>query len=82
MIDLRYVLFGAALTPHLRREPPLAQALLAFTLTDETFAVNIDDARAGTADAPTALFHWWRRDLLVATVGGILAFLAFQALLR
>lgn len=51
IVNLRYVLFGAALSPHLRSVSPWGQAVLAFSLTDETFAVNIDDQRRGTADA-------------------------------
>ncbi|MHB8762389.1 MAG: AzlC family ABC transporter permease [Coriobacteriia bacterium] len=51
VVNLRYVLFGAALSPHLDRVRPVGQALLAFSLTDETFAVNIDDHRRGSADA-------------------------------
>lgn len=51
IVNLRYVLFGAAMSPHLSGIRPLGQALLAFSLTDETFAVNIDDHRRGTADA-------------------------------
>jgi 4-azaleucine resistance transporter AzlC len=51
VVNLRYVLFGAALSPHVARVPLRGQALLAFTLTDETFAVNIDDNRRGEADA-------------------------------
>jgi 4-azaleucine resistance transporter AzlC len=51
IVNLRYVLFGAALSPHLADVRPLGQAALAFTLTDETFAVNIDDNRRGVADA-------------------------------
>ncbi len=51
VVNLRYVLFGAALSPHVSRTRLPGQALLAFTLTDETFAVNIDDNRRGTADA-------------------------------
>lgn len=51
VVNLRYVLFGAALSPHVSRIPIAGQALLAFTLTDETFAVNINDHRSGKADA-------------------------------
>lgn len=51
VVNLRYVLFGAALSPHVARVPLPGQALLAFTLTDETFAVNIADAGRGRADA-------------------------------
>jgi 4-azaleucine resistance transporter AzlC len=48
VINLRYLLFGATIAPHLRDAPLWRQALLAHTLTDETFAVNIVDLRAGT----------------------------------
>ena len=51
VVNLRYVLFGAAMSPHVARVPLGGQALLAFSLTDETFAVNIDDHRRGKADA-------------------------------
>lgn len=50
VVNLRYVLFGAAMSPHVSRVRLPAQAFLAFTLTDETFAVNIDDHRRATAD--------------------------------
>lgn len=50
VINLRYVLFGAAVSPYLRDAPLSAQASLAFSLTDETFAVNVADHQAGTAD--------------------------------
>lgn len=47
VINLRYLLFGATIAPHLSRAPLWRQALLAQTLTDETFAVNVVDLRAG-----------------------------------
>ncbi len=50
VVNLRYVLFGAAVSPHLRDTGLPAQASLAFSLTDETFAVNISDQREGWAD--------------------------------
>lgn len=50
VVNLRYVLFAATLSPHLSRTPLVTQGALAFTLTDETFAVNIDDWRRGSAD--------------------------------
>lgn len=49
IVNLRYVLFGATLSPHLKKTPPLGRAMLAYTVTDETFAVNIDDSRKGKA---------------------------------
>lgn len=51
VINLRYVLFGAAVSPYLREEALSTQASLAFSLTDETFAVNIADHQSGMADA-------------------------------
>lgn len=50
VVNLRYVLFGAAMSQHATGMPLSRQAFLAFTLTDETFAVNIDDSRRGRAD--------------------------------
>ncbi len=51
VVNLRYVLFGATLSPYLRGNAMPTQLWLAFSLTDETFAVNIDDNRRGLADA-------------------------------
>ena len=47
VVNLRYLLFSTTLSPHLSGVPVRAQAWLAFTLTDETFAVNIADRREG-----------------------------------
>jgi len=47
VVNLRYVLFASTLSPYLRGLPLSTQTGLAFTLTDETFAVNIADHRAG-----------------------------------
>jgi len=47
VVNLRHVLFGATLSPYLRGMAMGNQALLAFTLTDETFAVNVNDRRQG-----------------------------------
>lgn len=49
IVNLRYVLFGATMSSYLRGMPLHRQAALAFTLTDETFAVNINDHRPGRA---------------------------------
>lgn len=51
VVNLRYVLFATTLSPHLRTVSLREQALLAFTLTDETFAVNIADRRQGLSTA-------------------------------
>lgn len=55
VINLRYLLFGAAISPYLRRSPLHAQGALAFSLTDETFAVNVADLREGKADDPSMM---------------------------
>lgn len=47
VVNSRYVLFGTTLSPHLRGVRPTVMSWLAFTLTDETFAVNIADRRDG-----------------------------------
>ncbi|MDP2183472.1 MAG: AzlC family ABC transporter permease [Actinomycetota bacterium] len=51
IVNLRYLLFAATLSPHLRRTSLSGQAVLAFTLTDETFAINITDRRSGLSSA-------------------------------
>jgi len=47
VVNLRYVLFGATISPYLRGLTLPQQGVLAFFLTDETFAVNINDRREG-----------------------------------
>lgn len=47
VVNLRYLLFGTTLSPHLRAASLGSQGWLAFTLTDETFAVNIADRKNG-----------------------------------
>jgi 4-azaleucine resistance transporter AzlC len=50
VVNLRYLLFSATMAPHVSEAPGWNKALLAFTLTDETFALNMTDAREGRAD--------------------------------
>lgn len=50
IVNLRYVLFSTTLAPHLQGMGRPTQGLLAFSLTDETFGVNISDLREGKAD--------------------------------
>jgi 4-azaleucine resistance transporter AzlC len=78
VINLRYVLFGATVAPYLRETPLPVQASLAFSLTDETFAVNITDHEEGKADetsmAGVGLISWcgWVGGTLIgAAVGGM-----------
>jgi 4-azaleucine resistance transporter AzlC len=51
VVNLRYVLFSATLSPHLSGVRLPGLAWLGFTLTDETFAVNVADIRHGRASA-------------------------------
>ena len=55
VVNMRYVLFGTTLSPHLHGLPAPTQAGLAFSLTDETFAVNIADRRAGLSTPASML---------------------------
>jgi 4-azaleucine resistance transporter AzlC len=50
VLNLRHILFGATVAPYLHETPRRLQLPIAFTLTDEVFAVNITDLQAGTAD--------------------------------
>lgn len=50
VVNLRYVLFGATLSPHVRSASFMGQAALAYSITDETFAVNVNDLRHGDGD--------------------------------
>jgi 4-azaleucine resistance transporter AzlC len=55
VVNLRYVLFGSTMSPYLRGVPAHTQAALAFSLTDETFAINIADHRAGLSTPSSML---------------------------
>lgn len=49
VVNLRYLLFGTTLSPATRSMKPLGKAWIAYTLTDETFAINVADHRQGKA---------------------------------
>jgi len=76
VVNLRYVLFSATLAPYLHDVPRWHQSLLAFTLTDETFAINIADAREGKADRFSMLgvgaISWagWTLGTLIGAMAG------------
>lgn len=75
VVNLRYVLFGSTLSPHLHGVDLKTQALLAFTLTDETFAVNVADHKAGHSTpasmAGVGLIAWigWVLGTIIGAVG-------------
>lgn len=76
VVNLRYVLFSATMSPYLADVPRWHQGLLAFTLTDETFAINVADAREGRADRFSMLgvgaISWlgWTLGTLVGALAG------------
>ncbi len=49
VVNLRYLLFSTTMAPHVRGVGVALRAWLAFSLTDETFAVNISEARTCAA---------------------------------
>jgi branched chain amino acid efflux pump len=62
VVNLRHMLYGATLLPHVAHLPRRWRWLLGFLLTDETFAVVI--GRFGAASsagqpAPPSLEHWY-----------------------
>lgn len=42
LINLRHLLMGASLSTHLFKQPPLLQYILAFAITDESYALTIN----------------------------------------
>jgi 4-azaleucine resistance transporter AzlC len=76
VVNLRYLLFSASIAPHLGGVPRWHQGLLAFTLTDETFAINAADAREGRADRFSMLgvgaISWvgWTLGTLIVSLAG------------
>jgi 4-azaleucine resistance transporter AzlC len=55
IVNLRYVLFAATLSPYLRGVSTSEQAAIAFSLTDETFAVNIAEHRLGLSSSTSMI---------------------------
>ncbi len=55
IVNVRYVLFAATLSPYLRGVSLAKQGGIAFTLTDETFAVNIAEHRLGLSSPASML---------------------------
>ncbi len=56
IVNLRHVLYSASIAPHLKHLNPLWKWVLAYTLTDEAYAVAI--TRYHQHDAPTNK-HWY-----------------------
>ncbi|MGW8186056.1 MAG: AzlC family ABC transporter permease [Desulfobacterales bacterium] len=62
VVNFRHLLYTAALLPYLKRLPPAWQAMLAFGLTDETFAVAV--CRYGRSDT-NSYKHWYQLGSMV-----------------
>jgi 4-azaleucine resistance transporter AzlC len=75
VVNMRYVLFGSTMSTYLRKASTTTHAALAFSLTDETFAVNIADHRQGLATpasmAGVGAVSWvgWVLGTLIGVVG-------------
>jgi 4-azaleucine resistance transporter AzlC len=75
VVNLRYVLFASTLSTYLRGTSLPVQAALAFSLTDETFAINVADHRQGLATpasmAGVGAVAWvgWVLGTLIGVVG-------------
>jgi 4-azaleucine resistance transporter AzlC len=70
-INLRHLLMGASLAPHLAREPPAWKALLAFGTVDESYALAISRYLSGSGGR--AFFLGANLGIYVAWVLGGLA---------
>ena len=75
VVNLRYVLFASTLSTYLRDTPTTTHAILAYSLTDETFAINVADHRQGLATpasmAGVGVVAWtgWVLGTLIGAVG-------------
>ncbi|MCL6270371.1 AzlC family ABC transporter permease [Sansalvadorimonas sp. 2012CJ34-2] len=63
-VNLRHMLYAAALVPHVRHLPELVKAKMAFWLTDETFAVVSDWLRKNS-DEPGLEWYYFGSGLLM-----------------
>jgi 4-azaleucine resistance transporter AzlC len=75
VVNLRYVLFASTMSTYVRDASTPTHAALAFSLTDETFAVNVADHRQGLATpasmAGVGAVAWtgWVLGTLIGAVG-------------
>ncbi len=76
LINLRHLLMGASLAPHLLKLPLVRQILLAFTLTDESYAITVNrTAQAGYSanyqlGSSWALYFTWAMSTIVGVLVG------------
>ncbi|WP_418790555.1 AzlC family ABC transporter permease [Phosphitispora sp. TUW77] len=79
LVNLRYLLFSASMAPFVRKMPSIVQAVLAFGITDETFALNMAEFNQEEADRDFILgvnifshFSWTANSALGAAVGNLI----------
>jgi 4-azaleucine resistance transporter AzlC len=79
VVNLRHLLMGASIAPHLRSLPPWWRALLALWMSDESFALAIAEYERGSGSAWYFLganagiyLVWTTSGLLGALLGGAL----------
>ena len=74
IINARHLLLAASIAPYVRKASPLAKALLAFQLTDESYAIGMRRFLGGQGSAAyqfgsnISLYVIWQ----LSTIGGIL----------
>lgn len=73
LINLRHLLMGASLAPYMQRLPASAKLILAFGMTDETYAVTMNRAQSGGYSGSYQLGSNMSCYLLwiLATAGGV-----------
>lgn len=78
IINLRHLLMGASMAPHLRKEPGLWKALLAFGLADESYALAVSRYLRGDGSREYFLgvnlgiyVAWFASGLLGGILGGL-----------
>lgn len=76
LVNMRYLLFSASMAPYVKKMPTFIQSILAFGITDETFAVNMNQFSEREADRDFMLgvnfaahFSWVANSALGAAVG-------------
>jgi 4-azaleucine resistance transporter AzlC len=75
VVNMRYVLFASTLSTYVRDASTPMHAALAFSLTDETFAINVADHRQGLATSASMVgvgaIAWtgWVLGTLIGAVG-------------
>lgn len=79
LVNLRYLLFSAAMAPHVRKMPTVIQSVLAFGITDETFTLNMAEFDRREPDHRFMLgvnlpahFSWIANSAIGAAIGDLL----------